>query len=205
MRNVQYGCGLSCPTDWENYDTSPTLRLQKIPIFGKLITRNRVTFPDGVRIGDITKRLPIEDNSVDNLYCSHVLEHLSFQDFHHALKESYRVLKPNGVFRLVMPDLRPLVERYVKSEEADASVAFIRGTLMGVEERPKGFKNRAIQSAGNHHHLWLWDAPSTSEALKNANFKDIRLCQFGDAERAAFASVEEASRFNGAIAIQCTK
>ena len=76
---------------------------------------------------------------------------------------------------------------------------------MGVEERPKGFKNRIIQSAGNHHHLWLWDAASTSEALKNANFNEIRLCEFGDAQREAFESVEEASRFNGAIAIQCTK
>lgn len=106
---------------------------------------------------------------------------------------------------MVMPDLRPLVEQYLKSEEADASVAFIRGTLMGVEERPKGLKNRVIQSAGNHHHLWLWDTASTTEALKNANFKEIKSCEFGDSERTAFASVEEASRFNGAIAIQCTK
>ena len=205
MRNVQYGCGLSCPHDWENFDTSPTLRLQKIPIFGKLITRNRVTFPDGVRIGDITRRLPVEDNSVDNLYCSHVLEHLSFHDFHRALQESYRVLKPGGVFRLVMPDLKSLVERYLNSKEPNASISFIRGTLMGVEKRPKGFKNRVIQSAGNHHHLWLWDEASTSEALKNNDFKEIRPCKFGDAERADFRSVEEASRFDGAIAIQCTK
>ena len=33
---VQYGCGLSAPNEWINFDVSPTLRIQKIPIIGSL-------------------------------------------------------------------------------------------------------------------------------------------------------------------------
>lgn len=205
MKNVQYGCGLSCPEEWENYDTSPTLRLQKIPLIGAFITRNRVQFPKNILLGDITHKLPVADNSVDNLYCSHVLEHLSFQEFHHALNESHRMLKPGGIFRLVMPDLRPLIERYMKNDSPEAAIQFIRGTLLGIEERPKSLKNRVIASAGNHHHLWLWDTPATVKALKETGFKNIRNCKFGDSKRSAFESVEEESRFYDAIAIECSK
>jgi hypothetical protein len=29
---IQYGCGLSAPKEWTNFDVSPTLRIQKLPI-----------------------------------------------------------------------------------------------------------------------------------------------------------------------------
>ena len=53
---VQYGCGLSAPVGWQNFDASPTLRLQKIPLIGKLV--RKVDFPSNVLYGDIVKGLP---------------------------------------------------------------------------------------------------------------------------------------------------
>ncbi|MCI5142460.1 MAG: methyltransferase type 11, partial [Candidatus Electrothrix sp. ATG1] len=29
---IHYGCGLSAPESWLNFDASPTLRLQRIPL-----------------------------------------------------------------------------------------------------------------------------------------------------------------------------
>ena len=57
---VQYGCGLSCPAGWLNFDASPTLRLQRLPAIGRLFV-NSVRFPDRVHYGDIRKGLPIAD------------------------------------------------------------------------------------------------------------------------------------------------
>ena len=34
---VQYGCGLSAPHEWLNFDASPILRLQKLPLLGQLV------------------------------------------------------------------------------------------------------------------------------------------------------------------------
>ena len=53
---VQYGCVLSAPINWLNFDASPTLRIQKIPIIGGLLkNRLNVIFPENVIFGDIIK------------------------------------------------------------------------------------------------------------------------------------------------------
>lgn len=45
--------------------------------------------------------LPFAQNSQDYVYSSHFLEHVT--DYKNALKEQYRVLKPNGYMIIVVP------------------------------------------------------------------------------------------------------
>lgn len=47
--------------------------------------------------------LPFKDNSVDLIYSSHMLEHLSHDSLVELLNECYRVLKGNGMMRLNCP------------------------------------------------------------------------------------------------------
>jgi SAM-dependent methyltransferase len=49
------------------------------------------------------ERLPFDDSSVDFIYSSHTLEHLSLDGFFHVMKEAYRVLRPEGQFKVVVP------------------------------------------------------------------------------------------------------
>ena len=87
---VQYGCGLSAPKEWVNFDVSPTLRLQKIPVVGNWLKKSsKVVFPSNVLYGDIVKGLPVADNSCDGVYCSHTLEHLSLEDFLQKIHDMY--------------------------------------------------------------------------------------------------------------------
>src|SRR5215470_7850839 len=102
---VQYGCGVSCPAGWVNFDASPTLRLQRLSVAGPLLGKAGPRFPDGVRYGDILNGLPIADGTADGVYASHVLEHLSLADCAAALRNTFRLLRPGGVFRLVITDL----------------------------------------------------------------------------------------------------
>ena len=46
--------------------------------------------------------VPFEDNSVDYIISSHALEHMT--DTRKALREWIRVLKPNGLMAIIMPD-----------------------------------------------------------------------------------------------------
>jgi ubiquinone/menaquinone biosynthesis C-methylase UbiE len=206
---VQYGCGLSAPKEWVNFDVSPTLRIQKTPVIGTLLkSRLNTTFPSNVLYGDITKGLPIKENSCDGLYCSHTLEHLALNDFRKALANSYLVLKKGGIFRCVVPDIEYIVRQYIAGldkGEKSASISFIEGTLMGVEERPKGMKAFLSSFLGNSHHLWMWDKYSLSEELQKAGFKEIRSCKFNDSEDTMFKHVEDANRFENAVAIECKK
>ena len=52
--------------------------------------------------------LPFEDDSVDTIYCSHVIEHIETEYVEMFFKESFRVLKLGGVLRIVCPDVEYL-------------------------------------------------------------------------------------------------
>jgi SAM-dependent methyltransferase len=206
---VQYGCGLSAPDEWINFDVSPTLRLQKIPFIGDFIKkRSAVIFPANVKYGDIVKGLPIADNSCDGIYCSHTLEHLSLEDFRVSLKNTYRVLKTACIFRCVVPDLEVAAKDYIQlleNGDKEASIHFLDSILLGVRNRPKGIKQQAKNIFGNAHHLWMWDIHSLTVELEKAGFKNIRPCKFDDSSDAMFRFVESEGRFWHAAAIECIK
>lgn len=49
------------------------------------------------------KPYPFEDCSIDEIYCTQVLEHLKIHTFE-FLQECYRILKPNGKIHLELPN-----------------------------------------------------------------------------------------------------
>jgi hypothetical protein len=210
MLYVQYGCGLSAPKEWKNFDASPSLRIQRIPLIGKLLkSKMNIIFASNVQYGNIIKGLPVRENSCDGLYCSHVLEHLSLQDFRIALNNSYSIIKRGGVFRCVVPDLELAVRNYINTIEhgdSNASIDFLGNvTLLGMKNRPKGIKNAASFLFGNSRHLWMWDKLSLAKELESAGFVSIRQCEFNDSEDEMFKYVEDKSRFIDAIAFECRK
>lgn len=207
--NVQYGCGLSAPENWINFDASPTLRIQRIPILGKVLKNKLNTiFPSNVIYGDIVKGLPLKENSCDNIYCSHTLEHLSFSDCLQALKNTILVLKKTGIFRCIVPDLEMYARDYVskvENKDSDAGNNFVKKLLMGKENRKRGFKNLMESQFGNSHHLWMWDKYSLKTQLEKVGFTEVRLCVFNDSKEPAFKDVEHPGRFIESIAFECIK
>ncbi|MES2807891.1 MAG: methyltransferase domain-containing protein [Bacteroidota bacterium] len=206
-RYVQYGCGFTAPNGWINYDASPTLRFEKMPLLGKFYTRNSQRFPASVKYGNIVKGLPEQANSCDGVYCSHVLEHLAYADFVQALKNTYTILKPGGVFRGVVPDLKAAVTDYLDTFNTEPAPAnnLMRGTMLGIETRGTGLAAAVKGLYGNSKHLWMWDYKSLAHELEKVGFKNICPITFGDADDAAFALVEEEDRFYKAAAFQCQK
>ena len=108
---VQFGCGWAAPEDWLNFEASPTLRFERIPVIGRLYTKNANRFPENVVYGDIVKGLPVPPGSVSRLFSSHVIEHLSYNDALRAIGNCFDLLKPGGVFRIIVPDLKARAER----------------------------------------------------------------------------------------------
>ncbi len=200
---VQYGCGLTAPKGWLNFDASPTLRVQRMPLIGRLGTVGGTTFPANVRYGDIVKGLPVGSGSCRAVYCSHVLEHLPLQDFRAALVNTRAVLATGGIFRLVVPDLRVAAQRYLEDASDAAAERFMTETFLGVAERPRGVRGLLKTWLGNSQHLWMWDYPSLRRELATAGFKDIRPARLGDSGEPMFAAVEEESRWVDAVAIHC--
>lgn len=207
---VHYGCGQCSPKEWKNFDVSPTLRIQNTPIVGRLLKKSLgQVFEKNVNYGDVTLGLPgIKDNSADGVYCSHVLEHMSLEDFRKAIANSYKMLKPGGRFRLIMPDLKVLVDDYIADKakgDPEASVRFIKRTLMAMEERPKNLKAVSKLAYGYLNHLWLWDKESTINELEKAGFSKIREIEFNDSEDPMFKLVENPKRFDLCVKLEAIK
>lgn len=201
---VQYGCGLSAPVGWLNFDASPTLRFERIPLIGRLYTMNVERFPTNVRYGDIVKGLPIEAGSCRGIYCSHILEHLALDDCDRALANTFRYLQRGGTFRMVVPDLEQLCRDYLSDSSSTAAHRFMEVSYLGRKQRPRGIIGLIKERLGNSAHLWMWDERSMVEKLKEHGFTQIRRCTFGDAADQKFREVEEKLRFDGCLAIQCS-
>jgi len=205
---VQYGCGHSAGEGWLNFDSSPTLLWEKLPILGRW-SPNGAHFPPSVRFGNIVRGLPLPAGSCRGVYASHVLEHLTLSDFRRALRNTLWLLEPGGVFRLVVPDLEVYARRYV--EDGDG-LRFVRdmnlgrvGVGGGGENAAKALITRLRGILGTSPHLWMWDYRGLSRELEEAGFTGIRRCEFGDAEDGMFARVEEASRFVDAVGVEARR
>jgi predicted SAM-dependent methyltransferase len=202
---VQYGCGLSAPSGWRNFDASPTLRFERIPLLGELYKRNKARFPKAVEFGDIVKGLPVADNSCRGVYCSHVLEHLSLEDFRKSLRNTLRILAPGGIFRLVLPDLKYCVDKYLQTAGPKAAHAFLQDTHLGHEHRSRGLRGLAVSWLGNSKHLWMWDYDAMEQELREAGFVDIRRAHIGDSADPAFNAIEEPRRWENCLGVECKK
>lgn len=202
---IQYGCAWSAPASWRNFDASPTLRFERLPLVGKLYTKNNSRFPENVEYGDIVKGLPVQSEFCVGMYCSHVLEHLSLEDFRKALKNTYCYLKKGGVFRLVLPDLEYSIKKYINDPSDDAAIAFMKETSLGQERRDRGLKRIIFSLLGNSQHLWMWDYKSMESELRNVGFIEIRRARFGDSADPLFGEVEEKGRWDNCLGVECIK
>jgi len=96
MKLVNIGCGHNYHTDWVNLDLYKS---------------------EFVKYYNIKNKLPFLDNSVDVIYHSHVLEHLNKLEAAKFIKDCYKVLKPGGVMRVVIPDLEQICIEYLSNLE----------------------------------------------------------------------------------------
>lgn len=63
---------------------------------------------------DLLNGIPFQNEMFDVVYHSHVIEHFSKENAFKFLIECNRVLKPNGVIRVVFPDLEQIVHHYIR-------------------------------------------------------------------------------------------
>jgi predicted SAM-dependent methyltransferase len=202
---VQFGAGLCGPEGWLNFDVSPTLRLQRLPFVGGLFKKIKPTFPKTVQYGDIVSGLPLGENVCKAIYCSHVLEHLTLDDFRTALANTFRYLEPGGRFRFVLPDLERLAKDYVATTSIDASMVFMKDSYLGHQSRARGLSGLLRSWLGNSSHQWMWDYKAMEAELEKTGFENVRRAQFGDSGDPMFEAVEEFGRWEACLGVDCFK
>jgi Methyltransferase domain len=196
---VQYGCGASAPDGWINFDASPRLRLERLPLVGTLLcaAAGRV-FPSNVVAGDIVRGLPVTAGTARGAYCSHVLEHLARDDLPTALRNTLEMLAPSGRFRLVVPDLQWRAERYLdaaRNADPTAADGLMEACRLGARAKDKHVMAVVRHLLGYGTHLWMYDFAALGSLLEAAGFVGVRRCEVGDSGDPRFDMVEDRERF----------
>ncbi|NWF35548.1 methyltransferase domain-containing protein [Mariprofundus sp. KV] len=65
---------------------------------------------------DLRRRLPFENQSIARCYSEHFMEHLLPVEAKQHLSDVYRVLKPGGVYRVVVPDTGKFMRKYAEGD-----------------------------------------------------------------------------------------
>ncbi len=118
---------------------------------------------------DLRAGLPFSNQSVESIFSEHLFEHIPLPSVMILLKECRRVLAPDGVIRIGVPDL----ERYVR--------AYLGNDPIIDEVRP-GRPTRAIAISEIfyfHNHRAAYDAETLCLLLTESGFSSAGQASFG--------------------------
>jgi hypothetical protein len=121
MNILNLGCQNKTNPNVINIDFSIYLKIRKSPILFRIaplfIGADRLiklyNLPDNIIVHDLSKGIPFPSNSVDVVYHSHFMEHLDRNVAISFLAEVMRVLRDEGVHRIVVPDFEKLCLAYI--------------------------------------------------------------------------------------------
>ncbi len=116
------------------------------------------------------ERLPFDDDTFDDVFASHVLEHVPWNRTQAALTEVLRILKPGGRFEVWVPDFEYIVDCYRKHVCGDA------WRRENSEGNPMKWVNGRVFTYGpgpeNWHHA-CFDAAYLRQCLAQAGFTEL--------------------------------
>ena len=156
VNRLNWGCGDSGEPGWLNSDLKDGPGIQII--------------------ADIRDGLPIEEASLDYIVSIHALPMISYPDLVPVLRELHRMLKPDGVLRLGLPDLDRGIQAYLRRDLDYFLVP-----------------DSDVQSYGGKfivHLLWygysvtLFTADFIEELLQTAGYRHVRHCRFKETSSA---------------------
>jgi len=169
---VNLGCGKDAVEGWINIDNSPKVLLAKYPFLKWILFKVGIISEEvykekwsrDIKRHDVRKGLHFDNNSVDCIYCSHLLEHLAREEAKNLCQEAYRVLKPKGVFRVVVPDLKLAAQKYVEGDDS-------------FFENESGPIADQFMSYNMFHdfHKWAYDSESLKYLLEEAGFDKSKI------------------------------
>jgi len=164
------------------------------------------THVDLAKYDHIDYEIPVDnleifsDNSVEEIYASHVIEYFDREEIKSVLKEWNRVLKKNGVLRIAVPNLPELIKVY----ETYNDLNNILGPLYGKWK----IDNKTI------YHKTVYDEKSLTSVLEQAGFRDIRKWdwktvftnkEYDDHSQAYFPHMDKENGIHISLNLECNK
>jgi hypothetical protein len=183
---LNLGCGSAGMPGCINIDRNPLVLLARIPIPSRFFGRRR-EFIEAIRLQNVrfgfarTVRMP--NASLDGFYASRLLEHLALDQCKWLMERALDWLKPNGVLRVVLLDMRRLAKQYIAHQiTADR---FIQRTGM-----PSDSRCWWSIIFGRGLMRWLYDSDSFRTMLLALGYRDLRVCTYRNGRLPALAKLD---------------
>ncbi|MBP5973257.1 methyltransferase domain-containing protein [Brasilonema sp. CT11] len=205
MLKLNLGCGSHIPSGWVNVDYALGAWIAKLPVLSIINKKFKIInfdWSDKIFMHDLRKKFPWEDNSVDVVYSSHTLEHLSKTEGQHFLKECHRVLKPNGIIRIIVPDLRYIVNKYTQGEIAADEM--LDELYVSYDSPRDGALKRRLAPFIRFPHKCMYDTPALLRIMSEIGF-EVASRQAFESEIEDVRAIERSSRTDEAVIIEGKK
>tara|TARA_R110002012_G_scaffold282422_1_gene472136 strand:+ start:4106 stop:4648 length:543 start_codon:yes stop_codon:yes gene_type:complete len=141
-----------------------------------------------------------DNNSVDLIYASHVIEYFDRQEIPSLLKEWRRVLKPGGILRIAVPNFLEISRLYTEEKyPLDRFVGLLYGRM-----------NMGKQKI---YHKTTYDFESLRKVLQENMFKDVQYydwretshCDFDDHSQAYLPHMDKDKGTLMSLNVECKK
>jgi predicted SAM-dependent methyltransferase len=165
---LNVGCGTDYKNGWINIDNNSDHNIEKLDLDW-----------------DLRNPLPFDDNSVDFIFNEHFLEHLTVEEGQGAIKDFMRVLKPDGVLRIAMPDLETAIKFY--NDPNWKRRPFIKNFDLQFVQTRAELLNMNFRWWG---HKWLYDWEELERRLRDSGCTKIKRKRLGKSQNKELRGLE---------------
>jgi len=129
---------------------------------------------------DVRHRMSLPNNIVDIYQSEDVHEHIEYDQLTECFNEIYRVLKPNGLFRLSLPDYMCDVLSKRSHKNSDGDIYHDPGG--------GGYFDYTTGKVEDGGHLWFPDLEKVDKVLKTTRFKNVNYLHYYNGSPDTFAT-----------------
>lgn len=157
-RRLNIGCGKYPLAFWLNVDRDPLAPAE---------------------LHTIVPPIPAKDDSLDEIFAGHFLEHLDRSEAREFLHECYRALRPGGRLGLVVPDMREVLTRWVNNSiDAVEYPMHVWNPINDLNALCGLFIYSTVQETP---HKWAYEERTLRELMAEEGFVNIQpICRYTD-------------------------
>jgi len=200
LTRFHLGCGANFLRGWLNVDYWK--HLDQGRLYGNPNgTQDTILLNHDLRLG-----IPVDHDKQDAIYHSHLLEHLTYFEGLDFLKKCHDALRPDGIHRLIVPDLEAFATAYL----TEHSFLLEKYKEFILRDNQQLYQTKASIFMGmlhNHGHKCGYDWETLRWALERAGFKRIRKVLFQESDMPDISAIEPYSpvRALESICVECYK
>lgn len=124
-------------------------------------------------LSDMTEHIPLDNDSVDLVFSRATLEHLTYRELINHFLECFRILRPGGYIRMVVPSFDMMIKDYQE-----------KIYWPDLEKNPdfpnENYIDTFILNILYQDHYYLHNFDTLTRALEKTGFVSARECDPGD-------------------------